>query len=160
MRLSKLYSYVPIRQFIMNNKEVADVKTAIVCEKVWIHAKYQNLTRNEFNILKQYMIDGDQFDFNRKNNCEIQRERIYKLATIAYTEVDGVKTVLDIHYAIQRSQNGYRSSEQVKVDAWKILEQEGFTKNLIIGGFECRTKRVKRKTPGVKHNIKVYKKVE
>ena len=160
MRLSKLYSYVPIRQFIMNHKEVAGVKTACVCEKVWIHAKYHNLTRNEFNALKQYMIDADQFDFNHKNNCEIQRERLYKIATIAYTEVDGVKTVLDIHYPVQRSQNGYRTSEQVKVDAWKILEQEGFTKNLIIGGFERRTKHVKRGTPGAKHNVKVYKKVE
>jgi len=160
MRLSKLYSYVPVRQFVMNIKEVAGVKTACVCEKARIHAKYHNLTRNEFNVLKQYMIDADQFDFNHKNNCEIQRERLYKIATIAYTEVDGVKTVLDIHYPVQKSQNGYRTPEQVKVDAWKILEQEGFVKDLIIGGFERRTKHVKRRTPGVKHNVKVYKKVE
>lgn len=160
MRLCKLYSYVPIRQFIMNVKEIGGVKTACVCEKVWIHAKYNNLTRNEFNVINKYMIDADQFDFNHKNNCEIQRERLYKLATIAYTEVNGVKTVFDIHYPIQRSQNGYRTPEQVKIDVWKILEQEGFTKNLIIGGFETKTKHVKRKTPGVKHNIKVYKKIE
>lgn len=160
MRLGKLYSYVPVHQYVMNIKEVAGVKTACVCEKAQVHAKYHNLTQNEFDVLKQYMIDADQFDFNHKNNCEVQRERTYKLATIAYTEEDGVKTVLDIHYAVQRSQNGYRTPEQVKVDVWKILEQEGFAKNLIIGGFERVKKHIKRGTPDVKHSVKIYKKVE
>lgn len=160
MRRVKLYEYTPVRHFLLGLKENAGIKVAAVCERAHIRAKYCNLSKAEYNSVVNYMEDGDQFDFNHKNNCIINRERLYKLATVCYTENEGVKTIIDVHYHLNRSDNGYREIEQVKIDTWKILDELGYQKNLVIGGFERYKRKVKRHTPGVKHNIKTYKKVE
>lgn len=160
MRRIDLYEYKPVRHFLLVLKENAGVKVAAVCERAHVRAKYCNLTKEEYKALVNYMEDADQFDFNHKNNCIINRERLYKLATVCYTENEGVKTIIDVHYHLNRSDNGLREIEQVKTDTWKILDEFGCKKELVIGGFERYKRKVKRKTKGVKHNVKVYKKVE
>lgn len=161
MVLCKRLEYTPVRQFTWVQSENAGIKTAFICERAIVRMKFQNLSKKEYTNLLSYIEEPKKFDLHNHNVCVIKREKLFKLATIYYREVDETRIILDIHYHLNQGDNGWRTKEQVIEDTNRMLGEAGcYEKQLVMGGYVRLKKHVMRGTKGVKHSVKVYKKVE
>lgn len=137
MYLCKLLEYVPVKQFTLVAKEEAGVKMGYLCERALVRAKYVNLTRKEWGILKPFMEDQD-LVHNHNISVVVKREKLFKLATVYFKEETHKKVLLDIHYHLNRSDNGYRDEKQLFAEVEKMLYEGKFEKNLIMGAYSRR----------------------
>ena len=164
MRLRKIIDYQTKRWYISQKGEKNGIKIGTCIEEADVNAEYVAAGKKDQKFLEPYlegeelvkMKAGTVFTMERKN-------KRFNLATIYYredTSTESKPVVVDIHYHINRSDNGYRTQEQVIKTVNEMLISLGYQKELVMGGFARKKKRRSRNTPNAIHNIKVYTKVE
>ena len=164
MRLRKIIEYQTKRWYISQKGEKNGIKIGTCIEESDITAEYDSAGKKDQKFLEPYlegeelvkMKTGRVFTMERKN-------KRFNLATIYYREdmsTGLLPVVVDIHYHINRSDNGYRTQEQTIKTVNEMLISLGYQKELVMGGFARKKKHKSRNTPNVIHNVKVYTKVE
>ena len=168
MRLRKIISYEPQRWYILNSGEKNGIKIGTCVEEANITAEYVAAGKKDIPFLEPFvdaenlpkMKAGHVFTMTRKN-------KKFRLATVYYVggpSTHGfsqplLPTVIDIHYHLNRNDNGYRTQQEVIETVDNILTSFAYKKDLTIGAFARKKKHINRGTKGAKHQRKVYTKV-
>lgn len=164
MRLRKLIDYNSKRRYIIKIGEKNNIKIGACIEEADIKAEYEAVCKKEQKYLEPYLKDDDLVKMKSGQVFNMKREnKRFNLATIYYRDdtPHGLPpVVIDIHYHLNHSDNGYRTGEETIKIVNELLVSLGYQKDLVIGGF-ARTKKHKSKnTTCVRRHSKVYTKVE
>ena len=168
MRLRKIISYEPQRWYILNSGEKNGIKVGSCIEEANITAEYESVGKREQKQLEPFL-KGEELEKMRAGRVftMTRKNKKYNLATVYYVggpSTHGfshplLPTVIDIHYHLNHSDNGYRTPEEVVETVENILTSFAYKKDLTIGAFARKKKHVNRGTKGAKHQRKVYTKV-
>lgn len=169
MQLNKLIDYKPQRWYIIQIGEKDGIKMGACIEEADLTARYSQVSKSDQKYIDPYldeenrklMLAGQPITVTRKS-------KRFNLATIYYVGGPSkygfsqplLPKVIDIHYHVDGTRNGYRSLEEVKKTVDDILMSFAYQKDLVIGGFAGHKKHVMRNTKGAKHKKKTYTKVD
>lgn len=163
MQLCTLIDFESLSWYISNPKEKCGIKVAHCMEKAHIKAKYRNATKKEYQLLEPYIAEKDRIAAQTGKSFVYEREKLFNLATIYYKQdasTGMLPVVIDIHYHLNRSKNGYRNEADVRKNVNDMLLSFGYQKDLVMGGYTCEKKHTGRNTSHARKHIKQYKKVE
>jgi len=164
MRLRKLIDYNSKRRYIIKIGEKNDIKIGACIEEADIEAEYEAVSKKEQKYLEPYLKGKDLVKMKSGQVFIMKREnKRFNLATIYYKEnmsPDLHPVVIDIHYHLNHSDNGYRTGEETIKIVNELLVSSGYQKDLIIGGFTRTKKHKSKNTTCTRRHSKVYTKVE
>lgn len=164
MRLRKLIDYHSKRWYIIKMGEKNGIKIGACIEEAYVKGEYEAASKKEQKSLEPYLKGDDLVKMKSGQVFNIEREnRRFNLATIYYR--DDVSTglspvVIDIHYHLNHSDNGYRTKEEIIKIVNDLIFSLGYQKDLVIGGFTRTKKHKSKNTSCTKRHSKVYTKVE
>lgn len=164
MRLRKLINYEPKHWYIIKMGEKNGIKIGVCIEEADVKAEYCSAGKQEQKYLEPFLEDKELANMRAGGVFTMERKsKRFNLATIYYREGNSTglfPVVIDIHYHMSHNDNGYRTQEDTIKTVDDILGSFAYNKDLVIGGFTCKKKHIKRGTPGEKHHKKEYTKVE
>lgn len=164
MRLRKLIEFNSRRQYIIKMGEKNGIKIGACIEEAYVKGEYEAASKKERKTLEPYLKGADLVKMKAGQVFNIEREnRRFNLATIYYREDASAglsPVVIDIHYHLNRCDNGYRTPQEVVETVDNILTSFAYKKDLTIGAFASKKKHINRGTKDAKHRKKVYTKIE
>lgn len=164
MRLRKLIEFNSRRQYIIKIGEKNGIKIGCCMEEAYVKGEYEAASKKEQKRLEPYLKGADLVKMKAGQVFNIEREnKRFNLATIYYREdaATGLSpVVIDIHYHLNHSDNGYRTGEETIKIVNEMLVSLGYQKDLVIGGFKRIKKHKSKNTSCTKRHSKVYTKVE